>query len=85
LSFRRLGELALQLGHPQHALRLSMVSYVIHKALGHGDSDRDLKDVQRQATTLQYTPAETEALLASVQQEYLRERAKTLLKETFGP
>jgi tetratricopeptide (TPR) repeat protein len=83
LSFRRLSELIAQ-RDPKLALRLSMVTYVIHKTLGHGDTDTDLEDVHRQATSLEFTSAEIEMLLADIEQQYLRERAKTLLEETFA-
>jgi tetratricopeptide (TPR) repeat protein len=83
LSFRRLSELIAQ-RDPKLALRLIMVAYVIHKTLGHGDTDTDLEDVHRQSTSLGFTSAEIEELLAGIEQQYLRERAKTLLEETFA-
>jgi tetratricopeptide (TPR) repeat protein len=84
LSFRRLGDLAGQLGHPDIALRLSSVCYVIHKTVGHGDANRDIAEVQQQANSLNYTPERLKSLLAEVEQDYLRDRAKTLLKQAFA-
>ena len=54
LSFRRLGDLASQLGQPELALRLSIVGFIINKAIA-GDTGPDLQEVQRLATALGYS------------------------------
>jgi tetratricopeptide (TPR) repeat protein len=83
-SFHRLGELAADLGHLETAFRLQAVRYVIHRTLGHGSGDHDLEDLKKQAQQLGYTPEALDHRLKEVEQEYLRNGAKALLKQFFS-
>ena len=70
LSFRRLGDLASQLGQPELALRLSIVGFIINKAIA-GDTGPDLQEVQRLATALGYSHERLEQLKTDVEQDFL--------------
>jgi hypothetical protein len=83
ISFRRLGDLAHQLNKPDLALRLTVVCYVIDKAL-EGEGTRALNDATKQSDALGYPREELATIIKDVEQDYLGHRAKTVLKQAFA-
>src|SRR5207302_1343405 len=78
------GALANALGRPQTGARLQAVCWVIEKAIGHGDADKDLQKVLRSCSKMNYSEEQTQAMLEEVAMQYQQDRGQELLQEAFG-
>jgi tetratricopeptide (TPR) repeat protein len=83
-SFYQLGILAITQGNSAGGLRLIMVCHLIDRAIGHGDSESDLRAVAQVAGQLDLTAQQTAALMQQVNDVYQRDRGAEMLKQAFA-
>jgi tetratricopeptide (TPR) repeat protein len=82
-TFFRLGEIAAQLGRVDLQLNLEIIGYVITMAVG-GDGTSDLARLNQLATSLGIEPTKLESNIADVEQKYLSDRGKGLLRQLYA-
>jgi tetratricopeptide (TPR) repeat protein len=79
----QLGQLAAKLGQVPEGLRLTGLCYLIHREIGHGYAESDLRAVTQLATQLDYTQEQLTTVLQNVNESYARDRGAQLLKNAF--
>jgi tetratricopeptide (TPR) repeat protein len=79
VSFRRLSEVAGDAGDHDLALRLAVVAYTIDSAI-QAKTKPDLDQMQQCSDALGYSVQQVESLKVEIKEQYLADRAKTLLK-----
>jgi hypothetical protein len=80
-SFLRISELVLKGGQPDLALKLAIISHYLYKTLKDGDAKVVRESVARQASEIGHNAEKMLALMTEVENEYLRDRGKALLRE----
>jgi tetratricopeptide (TPR) repeat protein len=80
---RQLGNLAWRTGKREAGIRLVALSFLIHRAIGHGDSDQDLNTLLSMCGEVGYEQEQVEELLRSVGEAYTRDRGRQLLLDAF--
>ena len=82
-TFYQLGFLAWELGRREPGLRLVALCYLIDRAIGHGDTPGDLRNLQELAARLGYSPPQLEALLQEVSAAYQTDGGRGLAAAAF--
>lgn len=79
-SFRRIGELLLRAGKMDLALQYLAVSHYLYDTLGVGGRTLVAEILQREANASSLDAAELETLKADVQEAYLRDRGRIMMR-----
>jgi len=83
-TWYQLGILAEKLGRLAEGARLVALCFLIDQSIGHGDVEKDLRNLAGMAVKLGYTPEQLQALLREVAQAYQKDRGQGLLAAAFG-
>jgi tetratricopeptide (TPR) repeat protein len=83
VTWFQLGVLAVQLGNAAEGLRLVGLCYLIHRAIGHRNTDGDLKAVAQLAERLDYTHDQLMAVLQETSDSYANDKGTALLRQAF--
>jgi tetratricopeptide (TPR) repeat protein len=80
-SFRRMSELTREGGQPDLALKLMIVSHYLYKTLRDGNAKLVRDSVAKQAAQIGHNAEQLRVLMTEVEDAYLRDRGKALLRE----
>jgi tetratricopeptide (TPR) repeat protein len=82
-TFYQLGVIADKEGHRLAAAKLQGVCFLIDRAIGHGDTENDLRSFLDICERLDLTDPQVLALLNEIVESYQQDRGGSLLKEAF--
>ncbi len=83
VTFYQLGFLAAKQGRLAQGARLIALCYLIDQAIGHGDTESDLRELAGMAAQLNYSPEQLAAMLEEGAESYQADRGKALLAAAF--
>jgi tetratricopeptide (TPR) repeat protein len=83
-TFFQIGSLAHQTGRGDLGVRLVAICWLIDRAIGHGDTESDFRNLSALCSQLGYDQAQFEAMLAEAAEGYRADRGRALVEQAFA-